>query len=46
MKRIEAWAADSPERSRLVIVLTCIALGVLVFSFILGFAWYMLDFAA
>jgi hypothetical protein len=44
-KRIESWAAHSPERTKLLIVLTCLALSFLVVGFIFVLAWLMLDWS-
>lgn len=43
LKRLEAWAADSPERSRMLVMAVCLGLTVLVLLFIFGLAWVMLD---
>lgn len=43
LNRLEKWAADSPERARLLVVALCVGLGLVVLSFILALAWVMLD---
>jgi hypothetical protein len=42
LKRLEAWAADSPERSHFLVLAICIGLGMLVLLFVLVLAWIVL----
>jgi hypothetical protein len=42
LKRLEAWAADSPERSRMLVLALCLGIGALVALFILALAWVVL----
>lgn len=42
LKRLETWAADSPERHRLLVVIVCLGLGMLVLLFIVVMAWFAL----
>ncbi len=44
LKRIEAWASQSAERSRMLIILIFAAFGIVVAVFILVLALLMLDF--
>lgn len=43
LKRLESWAADSPERSRFLVLTLCLGIGFIVLVFVLALAWLMLD---
>jgi len=43
LKRLENWAADSPERSRFLVLVLCLGIGFVVLFFIFALAWIMLD---
>lgn len=43
LKRLETWAADSPERSRMLVLALVLGLGVIVLAFIMILAWLVLD---
>jgi hypothetical protein len=43
LKRLEAWAAHSPERSQFLVLVVCLGLGVLVLLFIGALAWFALE---
>ena len=43
LERLEAWAADSPERSRTLVLMICAVLGTLVLIFICILAYFLLD---
>lgn len=47
LKRLEAWAGHSVERTRLVLILLCLAIGFVLLAFVLILALIVLDpFAA
>ena len=41
-KRLENWAADSPERSRLLVIILCLTIGFVVLGVVFGMAWLLL----
>ena len=43
LKRLEAWAGHSAERTRLVIILLCLAIGLVMLGFIMILALIVLD---
>ncbi len=43
LKRLESWAADSPERSRFLVLTLCLGIGFVVLLFVFALAWLMLD---
>ncbi len=46
LKRLEAWAADSPERHQFLVLVLVLGLGAVVVLFIGMVAWLVLDFGA
>ena len=43
LKRLESWAADSPERSRFLVLTLCLGIGFVVLLFVFALAWLALD---